>query len=130
MGYDFGKGKRTDFGLGAFLVGVLNEQKDKFVTVAKIGTGLTDEEWKNLSVMGYGLRVKEMPKNYLVDKQAECDVWIKPKIVVEIKADEITKSSTHTAGLALRFPRLERFRDDKRSEEVTTLEELQSMVRS
>jgi len=130
MGYDFGKGKRTDFGMGAFLVGVLNEKKDKFVTVAKIGTGLTDKEWKKLWVMGYGLRVKEMPKNYLVDKQAECDVWITPKIVVEIKADEITKSPTHTAGLALRFPRLERFRDDKKSGDVTTLEELQSMVRS
>ncbi|MFA6513373.1 MAG: ATP-dependent DNA ligase, partial [Patescibacteria group bacterium] len=43
MGYDFGKGKRTDFGLGAFLVGVRDEKQDKFVTVAKIGTGLTDE---------------------------------------------------------------------------------------
>jgi len=130
MGYDFGKGKRTDFGMGAFLVGVLDEKNDEFVTVAKIGTGLTDEEWKKLWVMSYELRVKEKPKNYLVDKQAECDVWIMPKIVVEIKADEITKSPTHTAGLALRFPRLERFRDDKKSGEVTTLEELQSMVRS
>ncbi|NCO97868.1 ATP-dependent DNA ligase [bacterium] len=130
MGYDFGKGKRADFGMGAFLVGVLDEKKDKFVTVAKIGTGLTDKEWKKLWVMSNELRIKEKPKNYLVDKQAECDVWIMPKIVVEIKADEITKSPTHTADLALRFPRLERFRDDKKSGEVTTLEELQSMVRS
>jgi len=130
MGYDFGKGKRTDFGMGAFLVGVLDEKNDEFVTVAKIGTGLTDEEWKKLWVMSYELRVKEKPKNYLVDKQAECDVWIMPKIVVEIKADEITKSPTHTAGLALRFPRLERFRDDKKSEDVTTLNEVKKLFKN
>ncbi|MFA6017190.1 MAG: ATP-dependent DNA ligase [Patescibacteria group bacterium] len=129
MGYDFGKGKRTDFGLGAFLVGVRDEKQDKFVTVAKIGTGLTDEEWKELKIKSEKLIVKEKPNNYLVDHQANCDIWIAPKIVVEIKADEITKSPTHTAGLALRFPRLERFRDDKKPEDVTTLEELQNMTR-
>ena len=50
MGYDYGKGKRTDFGIGAFLVGILDERFDQFVTVAKIGTGLTDEEWRQLKV--------------------------------------------------------------------------------
>ena len=44
MGYDFGKGKRTGFGIGAFLVGVYDKKNDSYVTVAKIGTGLTDEE--------------------------------------------------------------------------------------
>ena len=58
----------------------------------------------------------------------ECDVWVEPKIVVEIRADEITKSPVHTAGLALRFPRLERFRDDKNSQETTTLTELIKMA--
>ena len=129
MGYDFGKGKRTDFGMGAFLVGVFDNKNDKFVTVAKIGTGLTDVEWKELKIKSSELRIKNKPENYLVDKMAECDVWISPKIVVEIKADEITKSPTHTAGLALRFPQLERFRDDKNPENVTTLEELQHMTR-
>ena len=111
------------------MVGVLDKNKDLFVTVAKIGTGLTDEEWRELKVKSQILKVKEKPKNYLVDKLAECDVWVTPKIVVEIKADEITKSPTHTAGLALRFPRLEKFRDDKKPEDVTTLEELQNMTR-
>ncbi|MEK9169534.1 MAG: ATP-dependent DNA ligase, partial [Patescibacteria group bacterium] len=127
MGYDFGKGKRTDFGMGAFLVGVRDEKNDKFVTVAKIGTGLTDVEWRELKIKSSELRIKNKPKNYLVDKMAECDVWVTPKIVVEIKADEITKSPTHTAGLALRFPRLEHFRDDKNPHEVTSLGELEKM---
>ena len=57
-----------------------------------------------------------------------CDVWITPSIVVEIRADEITKSPVHTAGLALRFPRLERFRDDKNTRETTTLTELKKIA--
>ena len=130
MGYDFGKGKRTDFGMGAFLVGVRDDKKDKFVTVAKIGTGLTDVEWKELKIKSSELRIKNKPDNYLVDKMAECDVWVTPKIVVEIKADEITKSPTHTAGLALRFPRLEKFRDDKNPQEITTLKEVEKMYQT
>lgn len=127
MGYDLGKGKRVDFGIGAFLVGVYDEKNDQFVTVAKIGTGLTDEEWKKLHVISSTLYVRKKPSNYFVDKTMECDVWVKPKIVVEIRADEITKSPVHTAGFALRFPRLERFRDDKNVYEITTLEELKKI---
>ncbi|MBI3366196.1 ATP-dependent DNA ligase [Candidatus Roizmanbacteria bacterium] len=147
MGFDFGKGKRTDFGLGAFLVGVYDEKHDVFVTVAKIGTGLSDEEWKELGMKNKALRIKDKPNNYLIDKAMECDVWLIPKTVVEIRADEISRSPVHTAGrimkssksgkgkevdipgFALRFPRLERFRDDKRSEEVTTLKELEKLFR-
>ncbi len=130
MGYDLGKGKRTDFGMGAFLVGVFDEKKEVFVTVAKIGTGLTDVEWQQLKVKSEKLKFIKKPKNYLVNKMMECDVWVTPGIVVEIRADEITKSPTHTAGLALRFPRLERFRDDKNPQEVTTLKEVEKMFKS
>ena len=130
MGYDFGKGKRTGCGMGAFLVGVFDNKNDKFVTVAKIGTGLTDEEWRELKIKSQMLKVKEKPVNYFVDKMMICDVWVTPKIVVEIKADEITKSPTHTAGMALRFPRLEKFRDDKNPQEITTLIELERMYQA
>ncbi len=130
MGYDYGRGKRTDFGMGAFLVGIRDEKKDIFVTVAKIGTGLTDEEWRKLKVKSQTLSVKEKPVNYLVDKLMICDVWISPGIVVEIRADEITKSPTHTAGLAFRFPRLERFRDDKKPQEATSLSEVEKMYQT
>ncbi|MFA5770943.1 MAG: DNA ligase, partial [Patescibacteria group bacterium] len=86
--------------------------------------------WKELKIKSSELKIKNKPENYLVDKMAECDVWITPKIVVEIKADEITKSPSHTAGLALRFPRLERFRDDKKPEDVTSLKELEKMYQT
>ncbi len=145
MGYDYGKGKRFDFGIGAFLVGVYDEKEEKYMTVAKIGTGLSDIEWRELKAKGDGLLSKTQSPFYDIDKSMGCDVWLKPSIVVEIKADEITRSSVHTAGrilkqsksgnavevdvpgYALRFPRLQRFREDKRPEEVTTLKELEEI---
>lgn len=130
MGYDFGQGKRTGFGIGGFLIGVLDKKKDAFVTMAKIGTGLTDEEWKALKVKSQKLKVKSKPANYQVEKMMDCDVWISPKIIVEVRADEITKSPVHTANFALRFPRLERFRQDKSPGEVTTLSEIEKMYKS
>ena len=48
LGYISGRGKRTAFGAGALLVGVYDKEKDEFVTVSKIGTGLTDEEWREI----------------------------------------------------------------------------------
>lgn len=130
MGYDAGKGKRTDFGIGAFLVGLYDDQMGQYKTVAKIGTGLTDEEWKELKSKIQNLRSKIIPKNYLVDKQMFCDEWVSPQVVVEIRSDEITKSPIHSAGYAFRFPRLERFRDDKKPEDATTLRELIQMVKT
>ncbi len=148
MGYDLGQGKRTGFGIGAFLVGVYDGTLDQYVTVAKIGTGLTDYEWQELKQKSERLKIKNKPTNYLVDPAMECDVWITPSIVVEIRADEITRSQAHTAGrsmglsksgksqvvttagFALRFPRLERFREDRTAEDVTTTGEVELMYNS
>ena len=126
MGYDFGQGKRQGFGIGDFLIGVYEKKSDKFLTVAKIGTGLTDDEWKNLKELSIKYQVSSMPKRYVVDKKMHCDVWLEPKLVVEILADEITKSPVHTAGLALRFPRLKTFRQ-KQPEDTTTVDEIKKM---
>lgn len=125
MGVTRGKGKRASFGVGAFLVGV--RKGEHFVTVTNIGTGLTDEQFRELKTRSDKFRVKEKPESYLVEKNHVPDFWIKPGIVVEIQADNITKSPTHTAGLALRFPRLARFRDDKPPEEITTVKEVEQL---
>lgn len=130
MGYDYGKGKRTAFGIGAFLVGVYDEKLERFVTAAKIGTGLTDEEWRRLKKESDQHAAKKKPEEYEVHKLMDCDVWVRPSIVVEIKADELTKSPTHTAEYALRFPRLQRFRSDKKPEDATSLTEYRAMFES
>src|SRR3989338_2772925 len=127
MGFTAGKGKRVSFGVGQFLAGI--RVKDTFKTITKVGTGLTDEQFRELKRRLKGLEVKEKPKNYLVNKLLEPDYWVTPEIVVEIAADEITNSPTHTAGLALRFPRLIKFRDDKSYEEATTVGELKNLFK-
>lgn len=139
MGYDSGKGKRAGFGIGAFLVGIYDKKIDKYLTVAKIGTGLTDEEWREIKKRCDRFKAEKKPALYEVDKLMEVNQWVKPSLVVEIKADEITVSPVHTAGrqtnhtktgFALRFPRLLKFRDDKRPEDSTTLDELEKMFKA
>lgn len=128
MGYDYGQGKRQTFGIGDFLIGIYDDKNDKFVTVAKIGTGLTDEEWRELKTQSTKLKAQNKPNRYEVNKGMFCDVWMEPKLIVEINADEITRSPVHTAGLALRFPRLKQFRK-KQPEDTTSLKELQEMYK-
>jgi DNA ligase-1 len=125
MGYTAGKGRRVQFGVGQFLVGVRNKEKIK--TLTKVGTGLTDEQFRELKRRLSKLETKEKPKEYIVHKNLEPDYWVEPKLVVEIAADEITKSPTHSSGLALRFPRLIRFRDDKSLDQVTTTSEVKKL---
>ncbi len=137
LGYLSGKGKRTAFGAGALLVGVYDQEKDIFVTVSKIGTGLTDEEWTSIKERTKGLERDHKPAR--VDSVIIPSVWVEPKIVIEVLADEITRSPIHTAGAvinsevkepgyALRFPRLVSFRDkDKNPEDATSVKELIEM---
>jgi len=144
LGYIFGKGKRTAFGAGALLVGVYDKEKDMFVTVTKIGTGLSDEEWRSIKERTKGLEVDHKPAR--VESFITPSVWVKPEIVIEVLADEITRSPLHTAGskivkvdgqkaegepgYALRFPRLVTFRDrDKKPEDATTVTELIEMFK-
>jgi len=123
MGIDYGQGKRNAFGVGAFLIGVYDAKSDTFKTISKVGTGLTDQEWKELAARSEQLGLEEKPKNYDVNKIMNVDVWMRPELVGEFKADELTKSPMHTAGFALRFPRLVRWRE-KKAEDTTTVGEL------
>ncbi len=124
MGYYVGRGKRTKFGVGAFLIGVLSPD-EQIVTLAKIGTGLTDEQFQELKSRCDVLKADTQPANYQIHKMLTPDVFLSPGLVVEVAADEVTHSPVHTAGVALRFPRLVKFRDDKKWSDATTLDELQ-----
>lgn len=127
MGYTRGKGKRATFGVGQFLAGVSDGSVVKSVT--KVGTGLTDEQFKELNKRLKKLAVSEKPEEYKVIKDLEPDYWVKPSLIVELAADEITKSPRHTSGYALRFPRLVKFRDDKSPGQVTTVGEIRKLFK-
>lgn len=135
LGYIYGRGKRAEFGAGALLVGVYDKDRDEFVTVSKIGTGLTDDEWREIHKRADKIKVDHKPAR--VNAILQPSVWIEPEIVIEVLADEITRSPIHTAGkeenepgYALRFPRLVKFREaDKKAEDATTVKELVEMYK-
>lgn len=128
MGIYAGKGKRHSFGVGAFLVGTQNQNGD-WLTVSKIGTGLSDDDFRELKARTQPLIQKSKPATYQVHPHLQPDWWLTPKLVAEIAADEITKSNLHTSGWGLRFPRLVRWRDDKDISQVTTPKEIVSLTK-
>jgi DNA ligase-1 len=135
LGYYAGKGKRTHFGIGAFLVGVFNKDLDCFQTIAKIGTGMTDDEWKTLKKKCDEWKSTTKPHNVQCAKELSPDVWVIPEIICRVRADEITLSPLHSAGksrhsnvgYALRFPRFMDYRSDKSVQEATTDAEIKRL---
>ena len=133
LGYYGGKGKRAEFGAGALLAGVYDTDKDEFVTITKLGTGLSDEGWRAIHKRLANLEVPVKPAR--VNSNIVPDAWLEPEIVVEVLADEITPSPRHTAGMtddrpgfALRFPRIVSLRaGDKKPEDATSVREIRQM---
>lgn len=132
VGYFKGRGQRARFGLGALLGAVYDKDSDMFKTIAKIGSGMTEEEMVRMKEILDKIATKEKPKK--VDSLLVPDVWCEPTYVVEVAADEITRSPLHTCGrenelgYALRFPRLVGWiREDRSPEDATTVEEVIEM---
>src|SRR5207245_7706061 len=96
IGYYGGKGKRAEFGAGALLAGVYDSDKDEFVTISKLGTGLSDEGWRELHKQVNRLEVSEKPAR--VNSLLVPDVWLRPEGVVEVMDDEIRSSYRASTG--------------------------------
>jgi DNA ligase-1 len=137
VGYYYGKGRRAGFGIGALLVAIFNSNNDCFETIAKVGTGLSDQDWIALKKNVDECAVFEKPKEVICNNLLYPDVWVVPQIIVMIKADEITLSSMHTAGkgsdrsqgYALRFPRFVQLIEDKKIDQITTAHEIEHLYR-
>jgi DNA ligase-1 len=133
VGYVRGRGMRARLGIGSLLAAVYNADSDSFQTVAKIGSGLSEENWLKFRRLLDKEKVLKKPAR--VESRITPDVWAEPKYVVTVLADEITRSPVHTTGrdsqgrgLALRFPRVVGFiRDDKSPEDATTVKEICEM---
>ena len=141
MGAYRGRGKRASFGVGGVLLGVPGKDNRessqlKFYSLSNLGTGLSDKQFKSMYKRVVDLKVDVQPENYIVDRMVAPDIWVKPKVVLEILADEITLSPRHTAGrnhegrgYSLRFPRLIRVREDKDPEQGTTVTEIETLYK-
>src|SRR5216683_1527000 len=71
-----GKGKRAEFGAGALLAGVYDSDKDEFVTISKLGTGLSDQGWREMYTRLASLEVAEKPAR--VNSILVPDAWLEP----------------------------------------------------
>jgi DNA ligase-1 len=121
VGGFYGEGKRAGT-YGSLLLACRNPQDETLETVARVGSGFTDEDLELMKTM---FKVRDSPPEGLKYNIAP-DVWFEPEVVVEVIADDITVSSVHTAGggYSLRFPRFIRWRPDKSKNEATTTQEI------
>jgi DNA ligase-1 len=134
LGYYLGRGRRAALGIGALLLGVYDKAHDRFQTIAKLGTGLNDVQWREIKKRCDASAAVEKPHNVQCASQLIPHVWVDPTIVCVVQADEITLSPLHTAGstaahegYALRFPRFYAYREDKRPEDITTVAEIKQL---
>lgn len=110
-----GTGRRsslyTDYTLGVW-------KDNELIPVTKAYSGLTDEE---LSSMDNWIKKNTVEKFGPVRS-------VKPEHVFEIAFEGIQESNRHKAGVALRFPRILRWRKDKKPEEANTLDDVKKLL--
>jgi DNA ligase-1 len=141
IGYYAGGGERAKYGFGSLLTAIYDPVNDQYNSVAKVGSGFTDAQAPQIRADLEALRIDAQPENITVTNSLKPDYWVKPQIVIEVIADEITRSPAHTAaqgqlasfevpakvankGLSLRFPRLKVWNRDKRPDQATDTNEL------
>jgi DNA ligase 1 len=110
-----GNGRRaslfTDYTFGVWDNGEL-------VPFAKAYSGLTDEEIR---------KVDEFVRRNTIRTFGPVHV-VKPELVFELAFEGIQKSSRHKSGIAVRFPRMARWRTDKKADEADTIETIRALL--
>ena len=114
---EWGSGRRRGW-LSNLHLGARDTRKGGFAMLGKTFKGLTDEmlAWQTQALLN--LEVAR-------DKYA---VYVHPRLVVEIAFNEIQVSSRYVSGLALRFARVKRYREDKGAADSDTFEAVQRLA--
>ena len=113
---EWGYGRRHNW-LSDYYLAARDAETDKFLIVGKTFKGLTDEE-----IIEMTRRLKE-----LVVREEPHRVNVVPKIVVEVAYNEIQKSPKYECGMALRFARISRIRDDKSVDDIDTIQRVREI---
>jgi DNA ligase-1 len=111
---DRGSGRRRGW-LSNYHLGV--RDGDGFADVGKTFKGLTDAQFGAMTARLSALAVADDGST----------VSVRPEVVVEVAYNGIQRSPTYPSGLALRFARVTRIRDDKAPGQATTLAELRRL---
>ncbi|HDI07900.1 MAG TPA: DNA ligase, partial [Candidatus Bathyarchaeota archaeon] len=113
---EYGYGRRHNW-LSDYYLAARDAETGRFLVVGKTFKGLTDEE-----IIEMTRRLKE-----LAVKEEHRRVIVTPKIVVEVLYNEIQKSPKYECGMALRFARISRIREDKTPEEADTIQKVREI---
>ena len=93
-------------------------EDNNLVTFAKAYSGLTDAEIK---------KVDQFIKQNILERFGPVR-QVKPELVFEIAFEGIAPSSRHKSGVAVRFPRILRWRHDKKTNDANSLEDLKQLL--
>jgi DNA ligase-1 len=113
---EYGYGRRHNW-LSDYYLAARDLETEDFLVVGKTFKGLTDEE-----IIEMTRRLKE-----LTVKDERRRVAVVPRIVVEVAYNEIQESPKYGCGMALRFARITRIRDDKSPEEADTIQKIKKI---
>jgi DNA ligase 1 len=114
----YGEGKRATW-LTSYVIAC--RHNDGLLEIGKVSTGVKEK--------AEGLTYKDMTNllKPLATSQKGRNVTVRPKIVIEVAYEEIQKSPTYSSGMALRFPRVIRLRQDKPVSEIATLNDIKKL---
>ncbi|HEY2195757.1 MAG TPA: ATP-dependent DNA ligase [Actinomycetospora sp.] len=114
---EWGSGRRRGW-LSNIHLGARDAASGEFVMVGKTFKGMTDETLR--------WQTETFPR-YETSRDAHT-VYLRPEIVVEIELDGVQTSTRYPGGVALRFARVVRYRDDKPTSEADTIERLRGLL--
>lgn len=117
LGVEWGHGRRKGW-LSNIHLGARDAETGDLVMVGKTFKGLTDEM----------LRWQTQRFLELEDSREGIIVWLRPEQVVEIALDGAQASTRYPGGVALRFARVLRYRDDKPVVEIDTVDDVRSLL--
>jgi len=116
VGAEYGYGRRHEW-LSDYYLAARDAETGEFLTVGKTFKGLTDAEIIEMTKRLKELVVEEEPRK----------VAVIPKIVVEVTYNEIQKSPKYKCGMALRFARITRIREEKIPGEADTIQRVREI---
>ena len=124
IGAEMGTGKRSGF-FSSFYIACKNEdyvdEDEKFLIVGKVSSGIKELDEFGISMKNLTNLLSPLKKSFDEKNQI---TYFTPKIIVQIRYQQIQKSEIYNSKIALRFPRLIGIREDKSLEEINDIEEI------